>query len=380
MPQRDYFIFVEACFADQRSLGALLLKSRRSSFSTSSGSILLNKGITCKNGYFPIVSKKDKDAEKLFARHIVKPFLNLPKHLQPQRTGEAVPKRKLEFSSPQKKLTTNNKTINSDFGLNTIIEYLATTIDAYDGMKVVLSLNDEIGKLKGELDINTYWEQAHRMCHIVGSKVVGKALCGSTANPPNKGGKNYEKFYTNSKISTRGKNGNTNTGLYAIFIPADYSTMGFFDEYRYPIYDTPAQPILNELGDLTSIGVKEFLDNQEIACGDDIKKLNSQKRNNPRVDTDPFLDEDATNMYATTGMVNHINFLKEFETTPKYKSQVFRFDLYYKPTADNPLNVEIKHNDKGRFMASWLLVSMPYKNYDTEYFTIVILCEETLPR
>lgn len=354
MPQRDYFIFVEACFADQRSLGVLLLKSRRSAFSTSSGSIFLNKGITCKNGYFPIVSKKDKDAEKLFARHIVKPFLNLPKHLQPQRTGEAVPKRELEFSSPQKKLTTNNKTINSDFGLNTIIEYLATTIDAYDGMKVVYSLNDEIGKLKGELDINTYWEQAHRMCHIVGSKIVGKAICGSTANPPNKGGKNYEKFYTNSKISTRGKNGNTNTGLYAIFIPADYSTMGFFDEYGYPIYDTPAQPILNELGDLTSIGVKEFLDNQEIACGDDIKKLNSQKRNNPRVDTDPFLDEDATNMYATTGMVNHINFLKEFETTPKYKSQVFRFDLYYKPTADNPLNVEIKHNDKGRFMASWL--------------------------
>ena len=57
--------------------------------------------------------------------------------------------------------------------------------------------------MKGNLDINEYWEQAHKMCHIVGSKVVGKALCGSTANPPNKGGKNYEKFYNNSKLTSR---------------------------------------------------------------------------------------------------------------------------------------------------------------------------------
>lgn len=363
MPQRDYFIFVEACFADERCLGVMLLKSRRSAFSTSSGGIVLNKGISYRNGFFPIVSKKDDDAKDLFSKHIVKPFLNLPKHLQPQRTGEAVPKKELLFSSPQKKLTTNNKSMTTDAGLDSLIEYRATTIDTYDGSKVTISINDEIGKLKGGLDINVYWEQAHKMCHIVGSEVVGKALCGSTANPPNKGGKNYEEFYKNSKISTRDKTGQTSTGLYAIFIPADYSTMGFFDEYGYPIYDTPSQPIKNELGKMVNIGVKEYLDLKESSCGDNLKKLNAQKRNNPRVDTDPFLDEDATNMYATTGMVNHINFLKEFQTTPKYKTQVFRFDLYYKPTPNNPHNVEIKHTDKGRFMASWL----PPKEFRNEH-------------
>ena len=45
MPQRDYFIWVEACFADERCLGSLLLKSRRSAFSTSSGSIVTGKQI-----------------------------------------------------------------------------------------------------------------------------------------------------------------------------------------------------------------------------------------------------------------------------------------------------------------------------------------------
>ena len=348
MPQRDYFIWIEACFADERCIGSLLLKSRRSSFSTSSGSVASNKAITYRNGFFPIVSKKDTDAQTLFDRHIVKPFLNLPKHLQPQRTGEVNPKKELIFSSPKRKLTTNNKNDSSDSGLDTLITFYATTIDAYDGTQATISINDEIGKMKGNLDINEYWEQAHKMCHIVGSKVVGKALCGSTANPPNKGGKNYEKFYNNSKLSTRDKTGFTKTGLYSIFIPADYSTMGFFDEWGYPIYDNPAKPIKNELGDFVSIGVKEFLDNQELACGDDIKKLNSQKRNNPRVDTDAFLDEDATNLYATTGMVNLNNFLKEYKNTPKYKSQWFRCNFVWKDGKRDG-EVEMVRNENGRF-------------------------------
>lgn len=354
MPQRDYFLFLEACFADEKSIGLLLLKSRRSAFSTSSGSTVLCKSITYLDGFFPIVSKKDKDAEILFINHIVKPLLQLPKYLQPQRSGEVVPKKELLFASSKKKLTVNNKADVSDEGLNTLVTFYGTTLDAYDGTQPILSINDEIGKMKGNLDINEYWEQAHKMCHIVGSQIVGKALCGSTANPPNKGGKNYQKFYADSKLSSRDKTGSTKTGLYAIFIPADYSTMGFFDEFGYVIYDDPTEPIKNELGQMIDIGVKRFLDEREVACQGDIKKLNAQKRNNPRIDTDPFLDEDATNMYATTGMTNHVNFLKDYVNSEKYNKQVFRFNLFYKPTPDNPLNVELIHTDKGKYIASWL--------------------------
>ena len=361
MPQRDYFIFIQACFADERCLGSLLLKSRRSSFSTSSGSIVVCDGITTRDGFYPIVSKKDADAKTLFTNHIVKPLIELPKHLQPQRTGEVIPKAELLLSAPKKKLTTNNKSDSGDDGLNTLILFYATTIDAYDGTQVTVSINDEIGKLKGNLDINEYWEQAHKMCHIVGSEVVGKALCGSTANPPNKGGKNYERFYDNSKISTRNSTGFTGTGLYAIFIPADYTTMGFFDRWGYPIYDTPPEPIQNELGKMVSIGVKEFLDNQEISCGEDIQKLNSQKRNNPRVDTDAFLDEEASNMYATTGMVNTINYLKGNKDNPDVKSSYFRFDFFYKDRENNI--VEMNRNSQGRFVAvSSLPVPVEFRN------------------
>lgn len=353
-PQLDYFIFVEACFADNNCLGSLLLKSRRSSFSTTSACISLCKSITYRNGFFPIVSKKDKDAQTLFENHIVKPFIDLPKYLQPQRSGEVMPKKELSFASVKKRLTTNNKLDTSDVGLDTLITFYATTVDAYDGTQVTISINDEIGKLKGGLDINEYWEQAHKMCHIVGSQVVGKAICGSTANPPYKGGKNYSKFYNDSKLGNANSIGITSTGLYAIFIPADFTTMGFFDEWGFPIYSDPEFPIKNELGLMVSIGSKRYLDEKEAQCGGDIKKLNAQKRNNPRVDTDAFLDEEASSIYGTEAVINHVNFLKTYSNSEKYRNQVFRFNLYYKPTIDNPLNVEISHSSQGRYMASWL--------------------------
>ena len=347
-PQRDYFLFVEACFADHRCFGSLLLKQRRSAFSTSSASIVLSKSITYRNGFFPIVSKKDDDAKSLFSKHIVRPFLALPKHLQPERTGEVNPKSELFLSSPKKKLTTNNKNDSGNDGLNTLVKPYATTEDAYDGEEVTISINDEIGKMKGNLDINQYWEQAHKMCHVVGDEIVGKAICGSTANPPNKGGKNYEKFYNDSKISSRDDTGFTKTGLYAIFIPSDFSTLGFFDEWGYTIYHDPEKPILNERGKMKSIGSKHYLDLEELKCGDDLKKLNSRKRNNPRVDTDPFLDEDATNLYATTGMVNLNNFLKEYKSTPKYKSQWFRCNFVWKDGKRDG-EVEMVRTENGRF-------------------------------
>lgn len=356
MPQRDYFIWLEACFADERCLGSLLLKARRSYFSTSSGSIVLGDSILTKNAFYPIVSKKDKDAQTLFSDHIVKPLNALPKHLQPQRTGEVSPKQELFFTAPKKKMTNNQKSsgAGSD-GLNTLVTFYSTTIDAYDGTQVQKSINDEIGKLKGNLDINEYWDQAHKMCHIVGSKVVGKAICGSTANPPNQGGRNYEIFYNNSKLNTRGRTGQTKTGLYSIFIPADYSLYGYCDEYGYAVIDDPDEPIKNEIGDYIKTGAKTFLDEQELACEGNLKKLNAQKRNNPRVDTDAFLDEDATSMYGTEGITNHANFMKTYVSSPKYKSQVFTFDLFWiDGIKDNPKGCEIKHTDKGRFQCSWM--------------------------
>lgn len=354
--QRDYYIWLEACYADNRCYGSNMLKGRRSSFSVTLGCEIIRFSIRKRNGYFPIISKTDRDANKLFTKHIVRPFLKLPKHLQPLRTGEAKPKSKLEFNAPQKKITLNNKITTEDNGLDTIIEPVPTTTDAYDSTEVTISGNDEIGKLKGNLDINESWEQSHKMTHEVGSEIVGKAICGSTANPPKLGGKNYEIFYNDSKLSSRNDTGQTKTGLYSIFIPADFSLRGYFDEFGWVIYDNPDKlKIKNERGTFVDKGAKQFLDAKEAAAYGNLSKYNRQKRNNPRVDTDAFLDEDAASTYDTEGVTSNTNFLKTWQNNPKYKTQVFRFDLsWIDGIQDNDAGVQIKHTDKGRFQCSWL--------------------------
>ena len=351
-PQRDYFLWIEACFADKRCLGSMYLKNRRSFFSVCSASIILSVGIRTKNGTFPIVSKTEEDAKKLFTNHVVKPFNTLSMHLQPQRVGEKSPKKELHFTAPKRKITANNKVDSQSDGLDTLFTFLASVIDAYDGWQPTVSVNDESGKMKN-CNVNDFWEQAHKMCHSVGGLVVGKALFGSTANPPNKGGTNYLQFYNDSKLKTRGKTEQTKTGLYAIFIKADLMQMGFYDEYGYAIVGNPNEPIKNELGEIVKIGTREYLDEEENACGADIKKLNQRKRNHPRVDTDAFLDEDASAMFATEGMDKHKHFLKNFKYNPKYEELVFRFDLaWVGGIADS--TVKMIRNKNGKFQCSWL--------------------------
>jgi hypothetical protein len=348
MPQRDYFIWLEACYADRRCVGSLLLKSRRSAFTVTSSSEILRDSIRYYNAYYPIMADVEKHANKIFSNYIVKPFLSFPKHLQPMRTGNVVPKSELAFDAPKRKFSTNSKISVEADGLGTIIAPTATTLNAYDSTRPRKSFNDEIGKT--EIDITEWWA-VHKKCHLEGRSLKGKAICGSTANPPQRGGKPYQLLYENSKLTTRGNSGFTKSGLYALFIPGDFAQTGYFDQWGFVVYKNTSEPILRDSGEMLTQGSKEFLDDKEIENADNPKAFNYEKRQDPRVDTDPFRDEHATNMYATDGMVNLINFLKEYQKTPKYKTSVFRFDLVWKNGIPDSDEVEMVRTDKGKFMA-----------------------------
>ena len=69
MPQRDYFIFKEACDADNRCVGDLLLKSRRSAFTVGATSDVLRDAIRYRNSYFPIMADVEKHAKTIFQQH-----------------------------------------------------------------------------------------------------------------------------------------------------------------------------------------------------------------------------------------------------------------------------------------------------------------------
>lgn len=351
MPQRDYFLWLEACYADTRCYGSLLLKSRRSSFTVTASSEIIRDAISNRNGFYPVVSKTNADSDSLFQDHIAVPITQLPKHLQPERTGNVLPKKEVHFTSNQRKITTNNKVINSNIGLNSRIKTFPTTMNSYDGKASRKSLNDEIGKF--EFDINLFWNDGHKKCHQKGSIITGKAICGSTANPLKDGGENYKKFFESSNILNRDANGRTVTGLYAIFIPADFSTSGFFDEWGYVIYHDPEYPVKNEVGELKTIGVVTYLDNIEKSLLYDEQLYNSQKRTEPRKVADAFLDADNPSMFGKKNVSDHIHFLDDFQKTEKYREKYYSIDLYWKDGIQDTTVIH-RENPKGKYKIGWL--------------------------
>lgn len=60
----------------------------------------------------------------------------------------------------------------------------------------------------------------------------------------------------------------------------------------------------NELRNFSNSRLKEYLDDIEFQYRDNINELNFQKRNDPRTESDCFLDEKAQTMFGTEGVVN----------------------------------------------------------------------------
>ena len=116
---------------------------------------------------------------------------------------------------------------------------------------------DEAGKWERPTDIREAW-RIQRTCLIVGRKIVGKALVGSTVNPMDKGGSQYKDLWEDSDPLTRNKNGRTKTGLYRLFIPAYASLEGFFDKHGYPVIDDPVETIEGIDDEYIYTGAKTF--------------------------------------------------------------------------------------------------------------------------
>ncbi len=192
----------------------------------------------------------------------------------------------LAFREPSKRITKNNKTSQRGDALNTVINWKNTTNNAYDGEKLHMLYLDEAGKWEKPTDIREAW-RIERTCLIVGKRIVGKALVGSTVNPMNKGGEEYRGLWEDSDPNERNNNGRTRSGLYRIFIPAYEALEGFFDKYGKAVIDNPPNHIPNMTrrikfrGDIIGIdgevidqGSKSYLKNERESFKDDPSELN----------------------------------------------------------------------------------------------------------
>ena len=346
--QRKLFVHQAACEADPRCLGQLYTKCRRSGYTNMSACVLVDEATQVKDKLLGIQSKTGKDAqENVFMKKVVAIFKSYPFFFKPIQDGTTNPRMELAFREPSKRITKNNKTSVKGDALNTIINWKNTTNNAYDGEKLHILYLDEAGKWEKPTDIREAW-RIQRTCLIVGRRVIGKALVGSTVNPMDKGGQEYKELWKDSDPQERNKNGRTTSGLYKIFIPAYEALEGFFDKHGRPIIETPEQELETLDGETVEIGARQFLKNEREALKHDAGEMNASGRQFPFTTDEAFRDSVEGSLFNIGKIYEQIDHNENM-----YPDPVVRGNFTWKGGIRDT-EVVFVPSSEGRWFVSWM--------------------------
>ena len=346
--QREIYLHMAACEIDPRCIGQLYTKCRRSGYTNICSSVLVDEATQVKDKLMGIQSKTGKDAqENIFMKKVVYMFRHYPFFFKPIQDGTTNPRMELAFREPSKRITKNNKTTQTGEALNTVINWKNTTNNAYDGEKLHILYLDEAGKWEKPTDIRDAW-RIQRTCLIVGRKIVGKALVGSTVNPMDKGGKEYKNLWEDSNPTERNANGRTRTGLYRLFIPAYESLEGFFDKHGHPVMETPEKAIEGIDDELIFSGAKEFLKNERESLKDDASELNEVIRQFPFTEDEAFRDSIEGTIFNVGKIYEQVEYNDELFPNPVVKGNfIWR-------GGNKDTEVVFTPDPNGRFRVSWM--------------------------
>ena len=349
---RLFFIFWEACKADERSYGMCYVKNRRSGFSFMASGETVNMATISSDARFGVLSKSGADAKKMFTDKVVPISVNYPFFFKPIQDGMDRPKTELAYRVPASKLTrrkmVSNEPTEELVGLDTTIDWKNTGDNAYDGEKLKLLVHDESGKWERPENILNNW-RVTKTCLRLGSRIIGKCMMGSTCNALDKGGDNFKKLYNNSDITKRNKNGQTNSGLYSFFIPMEWNYEGFIDEYGMPVFETPQEEVYGPYGDLIDLGVIEHWQNEADGLKNDQDGLNEFYRQFPRTEEHAFRDETKNSIFNLVKIYEQIDYNDGVETTSAVTKGNFQWVNGVKDTS-----VIIYPDQSGRFNVSWI--------------------------
>lgn len=346
--QRKLFVHLSACESDPRCLGQIYTKCRRSGYTNMSAAVLVDEGSQVKEKLLGIMSKTGTDAqEAVFGSKIIPIFKGYPFFFSPIIDGTTNPRMELAFREPSKRITKKNKTTSRGEALDTIINWKNTTNNAYDGSKTHMLFLDEAGKWLNPNDIREVW-RIHRTCLLVGRRVIGKAMVGSTVNPLDKGGREFRNLYYDSDPNDRNENGRTKSGLYKIFIPAYDAMEGFFSQYGLPIVDDPEVPTLTEDGTITEIGARTFLKNERKGQQNNSYELNEIIRQFPFTEDEAFRDSTKSSLFNIQKIYEQIQHNEEL-----YPDPVIIGNFQWK---DGKMDSEVifAPDPNGRWRVAWL--------------------------
>jgi hypothetical protein len=348
---RIYWIYWEACRADNRSFGMIYLKIRRSGFSFMASSECINVGTLARDSRVGILSKTGADAKKMFTDKVVPINSRLPFFFKPIMDGMDKPKTELSFRIPASKITKKNM-YNSEEdtieGLDTSIDWKNTEDNSYDGEKLLFLAHDESGKWLRPNNIKENW-RVTKTCLRLGSKIIGKCMMGSTSNALSKGGSNFKDIYEDSSVLHRNANGQTKSGLYSLFIPMEWNMEGFIDLYGMPVFYAPEEPIIGVDKILIKNGAIDYWEAEVDSLKSDADALNEFYRQFPRTESHAFRDESKQSIFNLTKIYQQIDYndstIREHHTT--------RGSFHWRDGVQDS-KVIWTPDSRGRFSVSWI--------------------------
>ena len=349
---RLFFIFWEACVADDRCYGMCYLKNRRSGFSFMSSAEIVNRATITSDARFGILSKTGSDAKKMFTDKVVPISVNYPFFFKPIQDGMDRPKTELAYRVPASKLTrksiTSKEQRASLAGLDTTIDWKNTGDNSYDGEKLRLLVHDESGKWERPDNILNNWRVTKTTLRL-GSRIIGKCMMGSTSNALDKGGENFKQLYYDSDVTKRNRNGQTRSGLYSLFIPMEWNYEGFIDTYGNPVFDTPENPVDGPGGTIIDVGVIEHWENEVDGLKGDQDGLNEFYRQFPRTTEHAFRDETKNSIFNLVKIYEQIDYNEDLRNTNVVTKGNFQWENGVKDT-----RVIFLPDNNGRFNISWI--------------------------
>jgi len=349
---RIFFIFWEACKLDTRCYGLCYLKNRRSGFSFMASSELVHQATISSDSRYGILSKTGADAKKMFTDKVVPISVNYPFFFKPIQDGMDRPKTELAYRVPASKLTRRkldqNERPEDLVGLDTTIDWKNTGDNSYDGEKLKILAHDESGKWERPDNILNNWRVTKTTLRL-GSRIIGRCMMGSTSNALDKGGGNFKKLYDASDVTNRNRNGQTNSGLYSLFIPMEWNYEGYLNTYGFPVFDTPKKPVTSIDGSKIQIGVISHWENEVEGLKYDQDSLNEFYRQFPRTEKHAFRDEAKQSLFNLTKIYEQIDYNEDLRNTNILTKGSFQWENGVKDT-----RVVFYPNKQGRFLISWI--------------------------
>jgi hypothetical protein len=348
---RIFYIYWEACKADNRSFGMCYLKNRRSGFSFMSSAEVCNTATLAKDARVGILSKTGSDAKKMFTDKVVPIVRNYPFFFKPIQDGMDNPKTELAFRVPASKITRRNmdeeKTEDIE-GLDTTIDWKNTADNSYDGEKLLMLVHDESGKWEKPENILNNW-RVTKTCLRLGAKIVGKCMMGSTSNALPKGGQNFKDLYYDSNTAKKSANHQTKSGLYSLFIPMEWNVEGYIDEFGWPVFTDPKNPVMGIDGEMITQGVITWWENEVSALKSDADALNEFYRQYPRTESHAFRDESKHSLFNLTKIYQQIDYNDSL-----IKDKFLTRGYFHWKNGEKDTEVIWTPDPKGRFIVSWI--------------------------